>query len=60
MNGKFITGMVAGSVIGVSAGVYAFNKTTPRKRRRMMRKGMKMARNATKMAGTMANSLDFM
>lgn len=60
MNHKFLTGMVAGGVLGISAGMYAFNKATPRQRRRMMRKGVRMAKHASKMAGSMVDSFDLM
>ncbi|WP_432401098.1 YtxH domain-containing protein [Wukongibacter sp. M2B1] len=47
-NNRFMTGMIAGSVLGITAGVYAINRSTPRQRRRIMRRGAKMARNATR------------
>jgi len=47
-NNRFMTGIVAGSVLGITAGMYALNRSTPRQRRKMMRRGAKMARNATR------------
>lgn len=54
-NNRFLTGIIAGSVLGVTAGMYALNKSTPRQRRRMMRKGARMARNATRLMGTVTS-----
>lgn len=55
MNNRFVTGIVAGSVLGVTAGMYALNKSTPRQRRKMMRRGAKMARNASKLMGVVTS-----
>ncbi|SHJ49904.1 hypothetical protein [Paramaledivibacter caminithermalis] len=55
MNNRFMTGVIAGSVLGVTAGIYALNKSTPRQRRRIMRRGMKMARNASRVVGAVTN-----
>lgn len=54
-NNRFMSGVIAGSVLGVTAGMYALNRSTPRQRRRMMRRGMKMARNASKFMGAVTN-----
>ncbi|SKC69772.1 hypothetical protein [Maledivibacter halophilus] len=54
-NNRFVTGVIAGSLLGVTAGMYALNKSTPRQRRRIMRKGSRMARNASKIMGTVAS-----
>jgi len=56
MNNRFMTGIIAGSLLGVTAGMYALNRTTPRQRRRMMRRGARMARNATRVM----DAIDFM
>lgn len=53
MNNRFMTGMIAGSVLGITAGIYALNRSTPRQRRKMMRKGAKMAKNATRVMDAM-------
>ncbi|MCT4565384.1 MAG: YtxH domain-containing protein [Maledivibacter sp.] len=54
-NNRFMTGVIAGSVLGVTAGMYALNRSTPRQRRKMMRKGMKMARNASRAMEAVTN-----
>jgi len=48
MRGRLMTGIVAGSLLGATAGIYVLNKTTPRQRRRMMRQGAKAIKNVTK------------
>lgn len=48
MRGRFSSGIVAGSLIGATAGIYALYKTTPRQRRRLMRRGSRAVRNASK------------
>lgn len=57
MRDKFMTGIVAGTVIGATAGVYALYKSSPRQRRKMMRRGTKAIKNASKLMGTVS-SLD--
>ncbi|WP_432665307.1 YtxH domain-containing protein [Wukongibacter baidiensis] len=52
-NNRFMTGVITGSVLGITAGMYALNRSTPRQRRRMMRRGAKMARNATRVIDAM-------
>jgi len=42
MKGKFISGIVAGSLVGATAGMYAMNKMSPRQRRKMMKMGKKV------------------
>jgi len=42
MKGRFMSGIIAGSVLGVTAGMYAITKMNPRQRRRMMKKSKKM------------------
>ncbi len=42
MQRRFMSGMIAGSIIGATAGMYAFSRMSPKQRRRMMKasKGM--------------------
>lgn len=42
MRRKFISGIVAGSVIGATAGMYATSKMSPRQRRKMMKTSKRM------------------
>ena len=39
---KFTTGIIAGSIVGASAGMYAITKMSPRQRRKMMKQGRKI------------------
>ncbi len=48
MRGRFSAGIVAGSIIGATAGMYALHRTNPRQRRRLMRRGGRAIRNASK------------
>ncbi len=59
MKDKFVSGIIAGSLIGATAGIYALYKSSPRQRRRLMKKGSKMVKNASKLMGTVA-SLDML
>ncbi len=52
-NNRFMSGMIAGGLLGVTAGMYALNRSTPRQRRRMMRKGARMVRGASRAMGAM-------
>lgn len=52
-NNRFMSGMIAGGLLGITAGMYALNRSTPRQRKRMMRRGARMARNATRVMGAM-------
>ncbi|WP_120166696.1 YtxH domain-containing protein [Thermohalobacter berrensis] len=45
MNGKFVQGIVTGSLIGATASMYAMSKMSPRQRRKMMKKGRKLLIN---------------
>lgn len=51
MRGKFVSGMVAGSIIGATAGMYAFSRMSPRQRRRAMKTTHKM------LSGIMGNMI---
>lgn len=42
MRGKFMSGIVAGSIIGATAGMYAVSKMSPRQRRKAMKVSKKM------------------
>ncbi|EOC99955.1 hypothetical protein [Caldisalinibacter kiritimatiensis] len=42
MRNGFVSGIVTGSIIGATAGMYAASKMTPRQKRRFMRQGKKM------------------
>lgn len=53
MNNRFMTGVIAGGLLGATAGMYALNRTTPKQRRKMMRKGARIARNATRVMDAM-------
>lgn len=45
MKGRFTSGILAGSLIGATAGMYAITRMSPRQRRRMMRTGKKVLSN---------------
>lgn len=45
MQRKFMSGMIAGSIIGAAAGMYTFTKMTPRQRRKMMKTSRSMLNN---------------
>lgn len=42
MKGRFVSGVVAGSLIGATAGMYAITRMSPRQRRRMMKASRRM------------------
>jgi gas vesicle protein len=46
MRDKLMTGIIAGGIIG-AAGLYAFNKMSPRQRKKLMRRGSKVIENAS-------------
>ena len=45
MKSNFMSGMVTGSIIGMTAGMYAINKMSPRQRKKMMKFSKKMLYN---------------
>ncbi|MBB6214801.1 gas vesicle protein [Anaerosolibacter carboniphilus] len=51
MRDKFMTGIIAGGIIGATAGLYAFNKMSPRQRRKLMKRGSRVIKNASNMIG---------
>ncbi|MTI48975.1 YtxH domain-containing protein [Sporosalibacterium faouarense] len=51
MKGKFMSGMMAGSIIGATAGMYAFNKMSPRQRKKAMKTSKKMLSNVVSNMG---------
>ncbi|MFZ5965996.1 MAG: YtxH domain-containing protein [Bacillota bacterium] len=53
MRNRFLTGVVAGGLLGASAGMYAYSRMSPRQRRKMMRRGSKLVRNAVNMMDIM-------
>ncbi|MDK2918536.1 MAG: hypothetical protein PWQ37_1269 [Candidatus Petromonas sp.] len=55
MRDKFVRGMIAGTVLGATAGAYALYKSSPRQRRRIMRRGSRMLRNASRLAGAVSS-----
>lgn len=42
MRSRFTSGIVAGSILGATVGMYAATKMSPRQRRRMMKAGKKI------------------
>ncbi|WIV11192.1 YtxH domain-containing protein [Proteiniborus sp. MB09-C3] len=42
MKGRFISGIVAGSLIGATAGMYAITRMSPRQRRKAMKVGRRI------------------
>lgn len=42
MKGRFMKGVITGSIIGATAGMYAASRMTPRQRKRLMKTGKKM------------------
>ncbi|QEK12105.1 hypothetical protein FQB35_06795 [Crassaminicella thermophila] len=49
MKNRFISGMIAGSVIGATTGMYAYKRMNPRQRRMIMRRGRKIVKSAANM-----------
>lgn len=47
MRDKFLTGVIAGGMLGATAGFYALERMSPRQRRKMMRRGSKIVKNAS-------------
>ncbi|SCG83259.1 hypothetical protein DW1_1689 [Proteiniborus sp. DW1] len=43
MKGRFVSGIVTGSLIGATAGMLAMTRMSPRRRRKMMRVGKRIA-----------------
>ncbi len=39
MRNNFVTGIITGGIMGLTAGMYATTKMSPRQRRRLVRKG---------------------
>ena len=50
MRSRFMSGVIAGGLLGATMGMYALNKTSPRQRKKMMKRGVKAFRNASKIA----------
>lgn len=46
MRNRFISGLIAGGVLGATTGMYAYKRMSPRERRRMMKRGKKMMEGA--------------
>lgn len=42
MKGRFVSGIVAGSLIGATAGMYAITRMSPRQRRKAMKVGRRI------------------
>ncbi|AOT72856.1 YtxH domain-containing protein [Geosporobacter ferrireducens] len=57
MRDRFMSGMLTGGIIGATAGLYAYSRMSPRQRKRMMKRGNKMLKNAVNMIG-MTQSMD--
>lgn len=45
MRGRFVSGIIAGSLVGATAGLYAMNRMSPRQRRKMMKMGKRAIYN---------------
>ncbi|MGF7059976.1 hypothetical protein [Brassicibacter mesophilus] len=45
MRGKFVSGIIAGSLVGATASMYAMNRMSPRQRKRMMKISRRMMSN---------------
>lgn len=45
MQKRFMSGMLAGSIIGATAGMYAFTRMSPKQRKRMMKVSRSMLNN---------------
>lgn len=46
MNTKFMSGVITGSIVGATAGMYATSKMSPRQRRKVMKRSKKILMNA--------------
>ncbi|RKD27920.1 hypothetical protein SAMN02745883_00312 [Caminicella sporogenes DSM 14501] len=55
MRSRFMSGIIAGSLFGVTASMYALYKTSPRQRRRIMKKGTRAIRDASKFMGAVSS-----
>lgn len=51
MKGRFISGIVAGSLIGATAGMYAITRMSPRQRRRMIKASKRVMSNVVSNIG---------
>lgn len=47
MRGTWMTGVIAGGIIGATAGLYALNKMSPRRRKMLMKRGSKVMQDAS-------------
>lgn len=45
MRNRFVKGVIAGSIIGATAGMYAASRMTPRQRKKLMKTGKKIIFN---------------
>lgn len=45
MKGRFVSGIVAGSIIGATAGMYAITRMSPRQRKRVMKASRRIMSN---------------
>ncbi|TCO79070.1 YtxH domain-containing protein [Marinisporobacter balticus] len=49
MQNRFMSGMIAGGIIGATTGMYAYKRMSPRQRKMMMKRGRKMIKGAVNM-----------
>lgn len=45
MKGRFVSGILTGSIVGATVGMYAVTRMSPRQRRRMMKASRKVMSN---------------
>ena len=45
MRRRFMSGVIAGSILGATAGMYATSKMSPRQRKKMMKRSKKILMN---------------
>ncbi|MFT9496071.1 YtxH domain-containing protein [Anaerosolibacter sp.] len=57
MRDNFMTGVIAGGIIGATAGLYAFSKMSPRQRKKLMKRGNNVIKNASNMMN-MTNAMN--
>lgn len=51
MKGRFVSGIVTGSLLGATAGMYAITRMSPRQRRRMMKVSKRLVSNVVSNIG---------
>ncbi|QXM05973.1 YtxH domain-containing protein [Crassaminicella indica] len=59
MRNRFVSGMIAGGIIGATTGMYAYKRMSPRQRRMVMRRGRKMLKGAANMVDVI-QSINFL